>query len=399
MKSIFKLILAVILLIGNIPLQASSSKNDIVLIVTSDGVTKDEAVKNALRSAIEQAYGVFVSANTDILNDELVKDEIATLSSGNIKNYKELAVSKEEGKVTTTLEVIVSKGKLISYAKSKGAEFELNGEAMFADIQLQELYKQNEEKLFENLCNEVEHLLQNGYDYKVDVKRLEKKFIEPIGSGGTLKFYVWSDGSPIKDSRLYKDIHNDNDNDNNVYFECDIFAKLNEQGELAWNKLMETLKEVGQPYNSNKLRIFAASSSFDSPNNSSEFSHIVYIVKPSSLLHDERRSDVFKVRSSKTMNLVNNLMEKIPYIVKNISIKYADNQLDISEDLNYLKENPIDGTQVRLNETRPYSKKKGSNCGEYRYLMCVPKEDLKDLKKISVQANEQLNIDPRIFLK
>ena len=34
----------------------------------------------ALRSAIEQAFGTFVSANTTILNDEVVKDEIARLA-------------------------------------------------------------------------------------------------------------------------------------------------------------------------------------------------------------------------------------------------------------------------------------------------------------------------------
>ena len=38
--------------------------NEISLTVSSDGSTKDDAVKNALRLAIEQAYGAFVSANT-----------------------------------------------------------------------------------------------------------------------------------------------------------------------------------------------------------------------------------------------------------------------------------------------------------------------------------------------
>ena len=65
--------------------------NEVKLVVTGDGETKEEATNNALRSAVEQAFGVFVSANTEILNDELVKDEIATVSSGNIKSYVENA--------------------------------------------------------------------------------------------------------------------------------------------------------------------------------------------------------------------------------------------------------------------------------------------------------------------
>ena len=76
---------AIIILLCIIPTCgfAQNVKNDVILTVSADGETKDEAIKMALRSAIEQAYGTFVSANTMLLNDELVKDEIVTISSGN----------------------------------------------------------------------------------------------------------------------------------------------------------------------------------------------------------------------------------------------------------------------------------------------------------------------------
>ena len=64
--------------------------DDVTLVVSGDGATKEDATHVALRSAVEQAYGVFVSANTEIMNDELVKDEIATVTSGNVKSFKEL---------------------------------------------------------------------------------------------------------------------------------------------------------------------------------------------------------------------------------------------------------------------------------------------------------------------
>ena len=60
----------------------------VTLTVVGSGKTIEEAKTNALRSAIEQAYGVFVSSNTEILNDELIKDEIVSISSGNIKEFK-----------------------------------------------------------------------------------------------------------------------------------------------------------------------------------------------------------------------------------------------------------------------------------------------------------------------
>ena len=43
------------------------AQDEITLMVSADGVTKAEATKSALRSAIEQAYGAFVSSNTSIL--------------------------------------------------------------------------------------------------------------------------------------------------------------------------------------------------------------------------------------------------------------------------------------------------------------------------------------------
>lgn len=63
---------------------AKNVQDEVILTVSADGTTKEEAVKAALRSAIEQAYGTFVSANTTLLNDELVKDEIVNYTSGNI---------------------------------------------------------------------------------------------------------------------------------------------------------------------------------------------------------------------------------------------------------------------------------------------------------------------------
>ena len=97
----------------------NSSEDEVSLIVSGDGLTKDDATKVALRSAIEQAFGTFVSSNTQILNDELVKDEIVTVSSGNIKKYDYISETYVSGKYHVTLNATVSIGKLITYAKSK----------------------------------------------------------------------------------------------------------------------------------------------------------------------------------------------------------------------------------------------------------------------------------------
>jgi hypothetical protein len=51
----------------------------VTLTVSGSGKTLEESKTNALRSAIEQAFGAFISSKTEILNDNLVKDEIVTI--------------------------------------------------------------------------------------------------------------------------------------------------------------------------------------------------------------------------------------------------------------------------------------------------------------------------------
>ena len=70
--------------------------DEVTLVASGKASDSEKAITIALRSAIEQAYGTFVSANTTILNDELVKDEIVTISNGNIKSYEVLSDVKCE---------------------------------------------------------------------------------------------------------------------------------------------------------------------------------------------------------------------------------------------------------------------------------------------------------------
>ena len=140
--------------------------NDEVTLVASGKATDSEkATTIALRSAIEQAYGTFVSANTTILNDDLVKDEIVTISNGNIKSYEVLSdVKCEDGQDMVTVKATVCISKLVSYAKSKGASAEFAGATFAQSMKIKELYKQNEAKALENLLTQVKFMLPYCYD-------------------------------------------------------------------------------------------------------------------------------------------------------------------------------------------------------------------------------------------
>lgn len=147
--------------------------DEVTLVVSADGPTKDEATKIALRSAIEQAYGTFVSANTTILNDELVKDEIVTVTNGNIKNYEEISSNIVNGKTYITLKATVCISKLVSYAQSKGVETEFAGATFAMNMKMKELNKQNELKALKNLAVQVKELLPYSFNAEITIKPME----------------------------------------------------------------------------------------------------------------------------------------------------------------------------------------------------------------------------------
>ena len=166
-----KVRMLLIALFAFISFQMSAQTNDeVTLVVSADGATKEEATANALRSAIEQAYGTFVSANTTLANDELVKDDIVTITNGNIKNYKEiLNETLPNDNIFVTLQATVSIPQLISYAKSKGARTEFAGATFAMNLKMEQLNKYNEEKAVDNMFKAMEKLYLHGFNYKISV--------------------------------------------------------------------------------------------------------------------------------------------------------------------------------------------------------------------------------------
>lgn len=163
------------------------AQNEVSLVVSGEGKDKEEATFKALRNAVEQAYGTFVSANTTVLNDQLMADEIVSLSSGNIQKYEYVSENKmPNGNSFVTLSATVSIDKLVSFAESKGMEAELKGGLFAMNIKKMEFDKKAEEKAVENLCKQLEATLPTLYDYEIKVK-------EPkIADGGlyAVNYYV-----------------------------------------------------------------------------------------------------------------------------------------------------------------------------------------------------------------
>lgn len=104
MVTMKKVITLFIFIIGG----AIMNAQDVKVISSGQGTTEDEATKIALRSALEDAFGTFISSSTKIKNDVLISDEIVSLSQGNIKEYKKISSSQlANGLYSITVDAIV----------------------------------------------------------------------------------------------------------------------------------------------------------------------------------------------------------------------------------------------------------------------------------------------------
>ena len=149
----------------------SQDEKTVTLTVSGQGKTQDEAKQVALRSAIEQAFGAFVSSKTEILNDNLVKDEIVSVSNGNIQKFKILSeVQIPEGGFASTLKATVSVTKLTSFCESKGVKLEFKGGLFAINIKQQLLNEESEKKAVWNTLFLLSPIAFQSIDYTIDAK-------------------------------------------------------------------------------------------------------------------------------------------------------------------------------------------------------------------------------------
>ena len=68
--------------------------NSVTITTIGNGTTFEKSRQSALLSAIAQVCGVYMSQELKIINDEVVKDEIISLTKGNIEKYDILSEVK-----------------------------------------------------------------------------------------------------------------------------------------------------------------------------------------------------------------------------------------------------------------------------------------------------------------
>ena len=174
-------VLLLMLCLGVVASPPKGSQEDVgttvTLVTSGTGSTKEEATKNALRSAIEQTFGTFVSANTAIVNEDLVKDEIVSISTGNIQSYQEVSCENmPNGEFDVTVKAVVSIGKLVSFAQNKGMTAELAGNTFLMNRNIALLNKKNEALALVHLREKIGLIAEKGlFDFSINVGQPQGK--------------------------------------------------------------------------------------------------------------------------------------------------------------------------------------------------------------------------------
>ena len=149
---------------------AQETNKTVTLVVNGQGKTLEEAKQQALRSAIEQAFGTFISSKTEILNDNLVKDEIVSVANGNIQKFDVISeVEIPNVGYATSLKATVSVTKLTSFVGSKGVDVEFKGSLFGFNVNQQILNEKNEAKAIEDLSIVIKKLSDASFDYSIKV--------------------------------------------------------------------------------------------------------------------------------------------------------------------------------------------------------------------------------------
>jgi hypothetical protein len=168
MKELFKTAALFSLLLFANTLFAQEDKL-VELTTTGTGKTKDIAVHTALRSAIEQAFGVFISSKAEVLNDELLTDQIISVSNGNIQHYdiiSEMPID-DNTNFAVTVKSKVSISKLTSFIESKGIEVEFKGAVFAMNIKQQKLNEESELRAIEEMASILKNIADHSFDFEV----------------------------------------------------------------------------------------------------------------------------------------------------------------------------------------------------------------------------------------
>jgi hypothetical protein len=149
---------------------------DLTINVNGFGKTCQEARNDALRNAVNQAYGSTIYSKTEISNNELISDDIAMLTSGNVLNYDIIKDCIEKnGIFSISIKVTVSQTKLKKFIEGKGKSISISGELLKQKSDQEVASKNAEISIVENILLQLESFTIDPFDFEISIGQITIK--------------------------------------------------------------------------------------------------------------------------------------------------------------------------------------------------------------------------------
>ena len=144
--------------------------SNVNIVADGSAPTKEKALTNALRNAIEKAFGAFISSSTKIENETLLYDQIASVAKGSIVSYDKIGEMRNASSQewTTTISALVSPGKIIAFAQSKGIEVAFKGSVFAQNALIEKYYKEQEPIILNHFIQSID--FKKIYNYTLIVE-------------------------------------------------------------------------------------------------------------------------------------------------------------------------------------------------------------------------------------
>lgn len=129
------ILILVLFLISAVNIFAEEQEKIQTVIASGVGVDADKAKQNAIRNAVEQVVGNYLSSDTIVNNNQVLKDEILSYSGGYVKGLKVISQEKDnDGLFSVKVEAGVVSTKIIKKLESLNiATKKVEGESLFGE--------------------------------------------------------------------------------------------------------------------------------------------------------------------------------------------------------------------------------------------------------------------------
>ena len=176
MFKFIKLLLISLCFVSSISFAEDEPKS---VIVSGTGGTREIALNNAFRHAVEQAVGMMVSSESYVKNLKDIQDKIFLASNGFIEQYKVLTEDHDTAGYAVTISALVRQKQLkTAIGSTTTIALPLDGSSLFAN----QMLKEDKTKSYtEEIVRFLDDLVSNAFEYSYD-----KPEIEPVeGNAGS----------------------------------------------------------------------------------------------------------------------------------------------------------------------------------------------------------------------